>query len=534
MFLEGSACAPCHSESRRAEALRDPDGESIAPYNLWRASMMANASRDPLWRAFVAIETHKYPTKKAEIEDKCLSCHAPMASRHAHADGRKLTMEALGQDFPNKEEKLADDGVSCSLCHQIVPERLGTPASYSGHFVTGTKNQIFGPHKNPPMNPMRAFTGYTPTQADHMTKSSLCGSCHTLETHALTEDGHESGDVFVEQSPYLEWRNSVFNDEVENPSEEAQSCQDCHLPTTNDAGKEIQTNIARNPMGTDFSGLESRKPVGRHLFIGGNALVPQLLRDMRNDLGILTPASAFDVVAERARTQLATKTAALRIGPDAVREGDELKVPVTVINLTGHKFPSAHPIRRAWLRLRVLDKDGKVIFESGGFDLEGRILGKDGEPLATELPGGGYQPWHGTVSSADQAQIFETVMADYKGNMTFFLMAAANHLKDTRILPKGWSLTHEESKKTSPQGVAFSEAFSGDGATTIFEFTAPPDRGPYRIEASVHYQTLGSRFAAEVLNYQHLEPVKRFAELYHAETVDRTPVTVAEAVVITP
>ncbi len=47
---------------------------------------------------------------------------------------------------------LAADGVSCSLCHQITPEKLGTRESLVGRFVIDTtkpKGQkvVYGPYK---------------------------------------------------------------------------------------------------------------------------------------------------------------------------------------------------------------------------------------------------------------------------------------------------------------------------------------------------------------------------------------------------
>ena len=50
----------------------------------------------------------------------------------------------------HKGNKQAADGVSCSICHQIEPDRLGTPSSFDGRFVVAgfNKNQLrpeYGP-----------------------------------------------------------------------------------------------------------------------------------------------------------------------------------------------------------------------------------------------------------------------------------------------------------------------------------------------------------------------------------------------------
>ena len=58
-------------------------------------------------------------------------------------------------------------------------------------------------------------------------------------------------------------------------------------------------------------------------------------------------------------------------------------------NLTGHKFPTGHPYRRAWLHVRVIDREGTTLFESGAVDDEGRIVGlrEDYRRTATSSPG---------------------------------------------------------------------------------------------------------------------------------------------------
>ena len=42
--------------------------------------------------------------------------------------------------------------------------------------------------------PMRHHTGFTPTFGPHAAESAMCGSCHTLYTHAYHANGEETGD----------------------------------------------------------------------------------------------------------------------------------------------------------------------------------------------------------------------------------------------------------------------------------------------------------------------------------------------------
>jgi hypothetical protein len=124
-FQTSDNCLACHN------GLTAASGEDVSIGTSWRASMMANSSRDPYWQASVRRETLDHPSKKAEIEDECAICHMPMPTalaRWAGGHGRIFDYLPVGQR-DEEEDRLAADGVSCTLCHQISPERLGTPES---------------------------------------------------------------------------------------------------------------------------------------------------------------------------------------------------------------------------------------------------------------------------------------------------------------------------------------------------------------------------------------------------------------------
>ena len=205
-FTTSAACALCHSNHFAATAMRNNANEPIGPYNLWRGSMMANASRDPFWWAQVSSEVALSPEEdRDKIEGECIRCHAPALSETARSEaGREGKMSDLkGTSHP---AMVGVDGVACTTCHQILPDKLGTSESYSGGFVINEDREIFGPHRNPATAPMRNHVNYTPTHAEHVTESRLCATCHTL-IHEATEESPEWG--FPEQTPYLEWRNSI-------------------------------------------------------------------------------------------------------------------------------------------------------------------------------------------------------------------------------------------------------------------------------------------------------------------------------------
>src|SRR4051794_14782763 len=69
MFAPSSECMACHN------SLTAATGEDLSIGHAWRASMMANSSRDPYWQASVRRETIDHAMHQADIEDECSICH---------------------------------------------------------------------------------------------------------------------------------------------------------------------------------------------------------------------------------------------------------------------------------------------------------------------------------------------------------------------------------------------------------------------------------------------------------------------------
>jgi len=203
-----------------------------------------------------------------------------------------------------------------------------------------------------------------------------------------------------------------------------------------------------------------------------------------------------------------------------------LTVPVTVRNLAGHKFPSAHPSRRAWIRFVVRDSEGEVLFASGSFDRRGRLLAGDGSPLTSERAGGPVQPHRDLVRSDAEAAVYESVMADAEGKTTYLLIRGARYQKDNRLLPPGWRDDHPDAPTVAPVGLGQDEDFVGGADTVVYKVRAPREKGPYLLEADWYYQPLGARYVAEVLEFDTPE-VERFRTAYKA--IDVSPARVATA-----
>ena len=372
--------------------------------------------------------------------------------------------------------------------------------------------------------PMQHHVGYTPTHGPHILKSGLCATCHTVNTTSVDAEGTPSAGEFHEQSPYLEWRNSAFNDEVTNPAPQAKSCQACHMPTNDVDGNPIVTDLAHNPGGRDFPFLRPRAPFGRHTFPSANTLIKQILRDNATQLGVTAPASAFDASIELSRKFLKTETATIELKNPLV-ERNKLTVEVVVNNLAGHKLPTAYPSRRVWIMMTVKDAAGKTVFESGQHNTHGELTDSAGNILGSEVAGGPVNPHWEIIDQADQVQVYETIMADADGAPTFTLLRGIHYAKDNRLLPLGWNKDHADGPATLPSGINDDFNFIGGSDRVVYQVPLPGP-GKYTVRAKLLFQVISPRHANELFQHETAE-VKVFREMF--DRADRTPEELASA-----
>jgi Cytochrome c554 and c-prime len=520
-FREAIDCALCHSNSDRATAMRDAKERPIGPYDLWQASMMANSARDPFWRAVLSAEVVATPSQKALIEEKCTRCHAPMAAPAPESPQGDVLAYLKNGD---QRSRLGLDGVSCTVCHQITEKGLGTDASFTGHFEINRESKIFGPHADPVTMPMQNHVGFTPTQGSHILKSGLCATCHTVITTSTDATGATVGGDFHEQSPYLEWRNSAFNDEVANPDPQASSCQACHMPTRDVEGNEIATRLAHNPGGRDFPFLKPRSPFGQHTFSGANTLMKQILRDNADSLGVVASAKAFNESIEQSRQFLKTRTATVDL-KQSDSDSTKLTMTVTIRNLAGHKLPTAYPSRRVWIHLLVTDSIGNLVFSSGQYNTNGELTDEKNNVLDSELVGGPINTHKQIINRPSDAQVYETIMADAKGEPAFTLLWGASYVKDNRLLPLGWKADHADGAATRAYGVESDQDFVAGGDSVIYQIPAL-ERGNYSVTAKLMFQVISPRHANELFRYDTPE-VNAFKKMFQA--ADRTPEELANS-----
>jgi len=494
LFTTADRCQACHN------GLTDGAGRDLSIGSDWSASMMANSARDPYWHAAVRREVTDHPTLGAAIEDECSKCHMPMARFAIHtAGGQGPVFDHLGPaPAAAVSATHALDGASCTLCHQIQPDKLGERESFVGGFVIDTatppgQRKVFGPYDVDAgrQRLMRSASRFEQGESTHVQGSELCATCHTLFTHAYGPDGKVIGEL-PEQVPYLEWQHSAYDGK--------QDCQDCHMLSTE--------NVAMSSVWG-----QPRDTIRPHVFRGGNFLMLRMLAGHRVPQQVQASPRELGAAAERTVEHLQSSSADVSLSCAGV-SGGRLEVEVTVTNLAGHKLPTAYPSRRAWLHLTVTDAADRLLFESGMLQPDGAIAGNDNDADPAR-----YEPHHPLIDQPDKVQIYEAILGSPDGTVTTGLLTATRYLKDNRLLPRGFD-AKSASANIAVQGAATTDAdFTAEGDRIRYSVAVGDSEGPYRVRAELLYQSIGYRWAHNLAPYDAAEP-QRFVAYYREAAGD--------------
>jgi hypothetical protein len=282
---------------------------------MWQGTMMANASRDPLFWACLAIAEQDAPGSG----DLCLRCHIPKA----WLDGRS--------DPTDGSAVLPSDrsGVSCNFCHRMVdpifvespgapdlgspavdvfilgqlaalglqPANLNGPFIGNGMYVVAPDNSLGAGMRGPRRT---TSPGHAVLVSPFHRDPAFCGTCHDVSNPAYTRNptgrfvpnafNQRSGDVSpgalmpIERT-YSEWAHSefAFRPVLIDGYGWVQTCQDCHMAKSTGAA-------------CDQGKSNPRDDVAYHDLTGGNTWVPQLLQQLFPEI----PATAFGAARARA------------------------------------------------------------------------------------------------------------------------------------------------------------------------------------------------------------------------------------------
>ncbi len=497
-FAGSDNCTMCHNN------LSDDQNQDMSIETDWSATMMANSTRDPFWKAKVRTELNRNPHLADVINDKCSRCHAPMANYEAKVNNETkgiLDNGFLNQNHPRHDEAM--NGVSCTLCHQVEDDpTLGTLDGFTGKYNINPNKEIYGPYDNLFPNPMIMNTGYTPMYSLHTKESEMCATCHNLKTPYVDEQGNVLSTTpeseFPEQMPYGEWLNSDYAG--------TQSCQSCHMSRSNGVA------ISNRPMW-----LGARDNFAVHEFVGANKLMLNMLKDNKQQLGV-TSNNFNDVIA--ATDVILQSAANIELVSQSLNQG-QLDFTLKVNSQTGHKLPSAYPSRRVIVHVTVTDDQNNVVFESGKVNADGSIQGVDADSDAMA-----FEPHYELITSADQVQVYEAIMGDNNDQVTYTLLRGMIYLKDNRLLPNGFN------KATAPSDVAVNGAalndsnFIGGSDQISYQITGLA-AGAYTVRAELVYQTLAYGFARDLFNDSSAE-VNDFKKMYNESTNKASVITALE------
>jgi hypothetical protein len=441
-----SDCSVCHSGYGQPQ---------VEPLRNWQGSMMAQAGRDPMMYAALAISNQDAP----DSGETCLRCHLPkgwLEGRSFLADGSAMT---------------ADDrqGVQCTACHRLVDPfgNPGAPAEDAA-ILAGLAEPV--PALGGAMmviDPLERLRGpfdiiadlgsdpHLPTRSTlvspfHAT-SDVCGTCHNLRNPVFTKndmtgewelnaDNTPIADPtkgFPEQSTYDEWAASEYaSTGVEAPQfggnkTVVSTCQDCHMPDV--TGKDANLGLTRTDV--PFHGLA-----------GANTFVPDIIPHH--------PVFGGEVDAAILQEGKAHNVAMLRKAASLSGDITAGVLTVRVTNETGHKLPTGYPEgRRMWLHVRALDAKRNVLLESGRYIFSSATLSGHNAEFGDLDYDANLHVWEAEqgISAAVAA------LVGLPEGRSFHLSLNNVRLGDNRIPPRGFTNAAFEAIDAEPVGATFAD-----------------------------------------------------------------------------
>ena len=484
-FTNPDQCYNCHGGYDQA----------VEPAFNWRGSMMAQAQRDPLYLACLAISNQDAP----EVGDLCIRCHTPkgwLEGRSTPTDGSALTVDDR-------------QGITCHFCHKMIaPTPLGVnpypndplyanippngistydldqnylltiadsipPTNANGMYVCDDNDNRRGPYFDPKAN---HNVPYSPFHPD----SKLCGTCHDVSNPVYETVRDTNGNItgyvpgafdtsptdlspyamFPVERTYSEWLMSEYNTPggvtgtyFGGNKDTVSSCQDCHMMDV--TGKGCNKNYA--PVRNDL-------PL--HDLTGGNTFMPGLI-----DLAFPGEADLAALQAGKLRAlDMLQHAATMEL---TVNQLDSTAT-VKITNETGHKLPSGYPEgRRIWINLKAYGALAGQSYESGGYDTATGILTTGNAKIYEIKPG----------LSSNIAGI-----TGLPAGVSFHFVLSDTIYYDNRIPPRGFTNVNFDSIQSPPVGYAYTDGQYWD--ETIYQLPFIPDS----VEGILYYQTTSKEY----------------------------------------
>ncbi len=478
LLFDSFTCFSCHGNF-------DPDQE---PHERWSGSMMANATRDPIFHAALAIANQDV----AESGTYCIRCHSPtgfMEGDGTPADGSALA----GDDY---------DGVNCHLCHRMV-DPIADPANpaedaailaaltdvptdpHSGQYVLDPFDRRRGPFT---LNEPFFWHGWL--ESPFHQESLMCATCHEVSNPAISRVGgatpaasdtyvlnnldeehptHEKTDQFPIERTYTEWLNSDFaagpidmGGRFGGNKQSVSTCQDCHMPDT--------TGVACAP------GLNGtlRSDLPLHDFAGANSWVPEAIYRLDQSNALYGSGEESGVSLSVFRDAIARNISMLQRSCDLELKRQGKKLRVRIINQTGHKLPTGYGEgRRMWINAQFFNKQGVMIQELGAYDNSTAVL-TTGDTKVYEIKHG-LDATMATATGVPAGESFHFVL-----NNTIE--------KDNRIPPRGFTNAAFEAGQAQVVGATYVDGQYWDDT----KFDIPANAWTARV--TVFHQTTSKEY----------------------------------------
>ena len=461
------SCVSCHANY-------DPVAE---PWEGWQGSMMAQAMRDPLFLATLAVAEQDAPG----VGDMCLRCHTP----GGWVAGRSLDTTG-GQTIAVDRH-----GVQCDFCHRLVDPVYAPgsspatdqdilaalsavpPATANGDFVLDPDPVKRGPYAD-------AQAAHPFLESPFHNDARMCGTCHDVSNPVFVKGAgpdeyvvdplnqeHPDGDLrnmFPVERTFSEWSQSeyastgVFAPQFAGAKADGivSTCQDCHMSDV--VGK-----------GSNVGGSPNRADLGRHDLTGGNTFVPEIIPDFFG--GEVDPLE-LDAGATRAVDMLQL-AATLQLTQEVVDFKPAVRVRVQ--NETAHKLPSGYPEgRRIWLQVRATDGVGGEVFVSGDYDPATGVLQHD-EHLTIYHVEPGISTRLSPIVGLIAGPSFHFALND----SIFF---------DNRIPPRGYTQAGFESVQAQPVGKVYADGQYWDEVV----YPLPPEA--VNVDVMLYYQSTSKEY----------------------------------------
>jgi len=162
------------------------------------------------------------------------------------------------------------------------------------------------------------------------------------------------------------------------------------------------------------------------------------------------------------------------------------------------------------------------------------MLFESGQPLKGDLIAGNdndvnintYEPHYEVITSQRQVQIYESIMADSDGKVTYTLLRAASFLKDNRLLPQGFNKAKAVADIRVYGRAEADKNFTGQGDKITYKVKLEKSSSGF-ILAELLYSPVSPAFIMDLKKDAADPQVKKFIKRW--QETDRSPVQVAVA-----